>query len=66
MHRIRLALRRRAPLPPAPALPESLTRYVSPPAPEAGLITAPLRDIGMALLVGVVVALVGGRILEAW
>lgn len=53
-------------MPPAPALPESLTRYVSPPAPEVGLITAPLRDIGMALLVGVVVALVGGRILEAW
>ncbi|WCS24604.1 hypothetical protein LOK46_26320 [Methylobacterium sp. NMS14P] len=65
MHRIRNGLRRRS-APPVPALPESLTRFVSPPVPGAGWITAPLRDIGMALLVGVVVALVGGRILEAW
>jgi hypothetical protein len=53
-------------VPPAPALPESLTRFVAPPVPETGWITAPLRDIGLALLVGLVVALVGGRILEAW
>ncbi|ACB26866.1 hypothetical protein ABID82_001134 [Methylobacterium sp. PvP062] len=65
MHRIRNGLRRRS-VPPAPALPESLTRFVAPPVPETGWITAPLRDIGLALLVGLVVALVGGRILEAW
>ncbi|MEE7451252.1 hypothetical protein MRF4_27670 [Methylobacterium radiotolerans] len=65
MHRIRNGFRRRS-VSPAPALPESLTRFVSQPAPKAGWITAPLWDIATALLVGVVVALVGGRILEAW
>ncbi|KAA0125368.1 hypothetical protein CIW48_03315 [Methylobacterium sp. P1-11] len=65
MHRIRNGTRRR-PVPPAPALPESLTRFVSQPVPKPGWITAPLRDIAMALLVGIVVALVGGRILQAW
>jgi hypothetical protein len=39
---------------------------VSDPVPEPEGISAPLRDIAMALLAGIIVALVGGQILQAW
>ena len=61
MRRIRTGLRwRRGP--PAPVLPESMTGFVS----EPGAFTAPLWDIALALLAGVVVALACGWILHAW
>lgn len=64
-------LRKRKPtrtehVPHAPILPESLTRLTTEPVPEPAWIVAPLRDIAAALLAGVIVALIGGQILQAW
>jgi hypothetical protein len=69
-HRPRVAARQ-------PTLPESLTKFVSDTRSEtrparheaatgAGWMIGPLRDIALALLVAVIVALAGGRILQAW